>query len=119
MELHIGKEIRRVLDEKGKKGNWLAEKMNTSTRNLYDLLNREEISTGQLSVISNALEYNFFELFNRVVSAPGQVNEPEQSYAQHKKSVQQKVVVMVELDGLETTLDHSYDKLKKLNKALV
>lgn len=105
MELHIGKEIKRVLDQSGKKALWLAKELNTSDRNLYDLLNREEISTGQLAQISRILNYDFFSLY-RLPDTSAEVKSRE------------KILVTVELDGLQSTLDRCISKLIAINKTL-
>jgi hypothetical protein len=106
MELHIGKEIKRVLDESGKKALWLAKQLNTSDRNLYDLLNREEISTGQLAQISRILNYDFFALYQSQLPDTSEVKSRE------------KILVTVELDGLQSTLDRCISKLIAINKTL-
>jgi predicted transcriptional regulator len=110
MELHIGSEIKRVMEEKGIQPEWLAQKINTSRRNLYDILQRQEISTGQLLEISRALDYDFFQLYQSAVC------EPNESYKVNKPH--KKVSVTVELDGLQTTLDYWLDVLKKMNTSL-
>lgn len=116
MELHIGKEIRRVLEEKGRSGKWLAQKINTSSRNLYDILNRDRVSTGQLSEISKALDFNFFALYQKAHN--NIVNEAETLYTTPTPKKDNSIVIMVELDGLETTLDLLYNRLKKINAAI-
>lgn len=107
MELHIGNEIRRVMEEKGIQADWLAQKINTSRRNLYDILQRQEISTGQLIEISKALEFDFFELYQ------GCVNEPEGSYSRRKK-----ISITIELDGKQSTLEYWTAVLKRLNESI-
>lgn len=119
MKLHIGKEIRRVLEEKGITAKWLAQKINTSDRNLYDLLTRDEIGTGQLKEISKILNYDFFSLYQKALhkedkNFPASLSaEPEAEYTKRHT-----VSVMVELDGLETTLESWVTTLKKLNAAM-
>lgn len=107
MRLHIGKEIKKVLKQTGKKALWLAREMNTSDRNLYDLLKREEISTGQLAQISKILNYDFFALYqSELVPTSAGTKQRE------------KIQILVELDGLETTLQRSINKLIVINKTL-
>jgi hypothetical protein len=110
MELHIGTEIRKVLEQKGITPDWLAQKISTSRRNLYDILTRDEISTGQLSEISRALDFDFFSLYR-----PVQANEP---HGQYNRLERKRVSIVVELDGLQTTLENWCDTLKKINAAL-
>lgn len=110
MDLHIGSEIKRIMEEKGIQPEWLAQRINTSRRNLYDILQRQEISTGQLLEISRALEYDFFELYKTVV------NEPEEGYSTSRAP--HRVAITVELDGSQSTLDYWTELLKKLNASL-
>jgi hypothetical protein len=111
MNLHIGSEIKRVLEEKGITPEWLATQINTSRRNMYDIFSREEISTGMLTAISAALNFDFFTLF----SNPGGVEEPELKYIPAKRK---NVVVSVELDGMQSTLDHWIGQLTAINQVL-
>lgn len=110
MEVHIGKEIRRVIDKKGITGAWLAGKIGTSKRNLYALLNRSEISTKQLEEISKALDYDFFELYRRKA---GSSKEPLVDY--EKKP---KVLITVELDGGDQTLKEWVKRLTAINQVI-
>lgn len=109
MDLHIGSEIKRVLDEKGITPDWLAKKISTSRRNLYDILTRDEVSTNQLAQISKALEYDFFALYT------SKAEEGEQFYGTPKKA---QVSVIVELDGLQTTLNQWINKLTAINEVI-
>lgn len=115
MNLHIGTEIRTVLDQKGITPEWLAQKISTSRRNMYDIFTRDEISTGQLSEISKALEFDFFSLYQKSLSTDYVVNEPQEKYQRVSKKV---LSVTIELDGDETTLKYWFDKLKKVNASL-
>jgi hypothetical protein len=62
--MHIGKEIRKVMDEKGVKPTWLAQQINTTRRNMYDMLKRSDLSVSVLAEISKKLDFNFFSLYN-------------------------------------------------------
>lgn len=110
MELHIGNEIKRVLEEKGIKPEFVAQRISTSVRNFYDILTREEISTGQLSQISKALDYDFFSLYQHDLDM---AKEHDMGYVKRAK-----VVVSVELDGLETTLREWVTRLTKINSVI-
>lgn len=116
MALHIGKEIRRVIEKKGITGAWLAEKIGTSQRNLYALLTRSEISTSQLQKISEALEHDFFILYSgqqKFNKGPGGAEEGDIIYERKKT-----VFVTVELDGQETSLKEWVKKLTAINQIL-
>jgi len=117
MNLHIGSEIKRVLNEKGITPEWLAKKITTSRRNLYDILTREEIGTKQLMQISKALNYDFFSLFQDESEIAAMVNDPL-SYYENLPKPKPTVLVSVSLDGEETTLRFWFDKLTKINAAM-
>lgn len=108
MDLHIGSEIKRVLDEKGITPDWLAKQISTSRRNVYDIFNRQEVSTTQLAQISKALDFDFFSLYRTSVANDGTTVFKKRS----------KVAVVVELDGLQTTLNSWVEKLTAINSVI-
>jgi predicted transcriptional regulator len=112
MKLHIGSQIKRVLEEKGITPDWLAQKISTSRRNLYDILKRDEISTKQLLQISKALKYDFFMLYSEA--------DPEliSSEPIMQLEAKRKIMVSVELDGNPLTAEFWIEKIKKLNAAM-
>jgi hypothetical protein len=112
MELHIGTEISKVLEQKGIKPEFLAKQINTSRRNVYDILKRKEIGTGQLVAISKALHFDFFALYQDE-EIPDVVSEPSLNYIKRAR-----VVVSVELDGLESTLKEWVSKLTAINQVI-
>ena len=63
-KIHIGNEIRRVLSEKGMTNRALAEFIGTGERNIYTLFRKETIDTGMLKKISEALNHDFFKIYN-------------------------------------------------------
>jgi hypothetical protein len=117
MKLHIGKEIEKIMSEKGIKPEWLAQKLSTSRRNLYDILKREELSTSQLVIVSKALKHDFFSLYqDQTGLLPNVVEEPATMY--NNASSKHVVMVSVQLDGNPLTADYWIDKIKRLNAAL-
>ncbi|MBO7055563.1 MAG: XRE family transcriptional regulator [Bacteroidales bacterium] len=67
-EIHIGKEIKRIVKEQGRQTQWLAEKLNYDRNNIYDIYKRRYIDTGVLLRLSNALEYDFFALYSQQIN---------------------------------------------------
>jgi len=63
MQLHIGKEIRRIAKQKQIKQVELAEMITTSKQNIYSIYQRKTIDTGILVKICNALDHNFFTYY--------------------------------------------------------
>ncbi len=111
MDLHIGKEIERIYENSGMKVSEFAKRINTSTRNVYSIFERPEIKTDQLFKISKVLNHDFFALY-KMDSL--QVEESKAEYAKAKN----KIVVMVELDGLQTTFDQVVKKLRAINETI-
>lgn len=60
----IGLMIRQKLEEKGKTKVWLAGQLPCSRANIYKILNRKSIDTGDLLRISRILGYDFFRLYS-------------------------------------------------------
>ena len=59
-EPHIGKLIKRHVNNKGIRIGWLAEKMGCHRNNVYKIFERPWIDTQTLMKISLILEYDFF-----------------------------------------------------------
>jgi hypothetical protein len=110
MELHIGKEIEKIYHKSGLKLSEFAKRINTSPRNVYSIFERPEIKTDQLLKISKVLSHDFFLLYMQRPDA----EEPPLEYLQPRN----KVTVIVELDGLQSTFDQSVKKLKAINDTL-
>lgn len=68
-ELHIGKEIKRIVKEQGRQTQWLADKLNYDRNNIYDIYKRRYIDTDVLLRISNVLEYDFFALYSQQIKS--------------------------------------------------
>jgi hypothetical protein len=113
MAVHIGKEIEKKYKESGMKLSEFAKRLNTSPRNVYSIFVRNEIKTDQLLKIGEILSFNFFDLFIR--ENDGRVSEPSDVYG---KTPSEKIVVMVELDGKETTLNKWIDRLTAINNTI-
>lgn len=64
VDIHIGQEIKRVLDESDLSVTEFARKINKSRGNVYSILTRSSIDTELLAVISSVLKYDFFLLFS-------------------------------------------------------
>src|SRR5690349_7198384 len=63
MDIHVGKEIEKVLRKSGMKTKDFARKINTTPRNVYSICARKEVKTDLLKIISKVLNYNFFSLY--------------------------------------------------------
>ena len=59
-EMHIGKLIKKKLEDDGRKVVWLANKIHCNRRNIYDIFDRSSIDTELLLRISLVLNTNFF-----------------------------------------------------------
>ncbi len=77
--MHIGKEIQKVVKEKGVKVGWLASQIATSRRNMQDIFKREDISVMTLAKISKVLDHNFLYDIESEVSLTT-VHEPLPAY---------------------------------------
>ena len=62
-EIHIGKQIRQVLDKQGRTITWLAKEIGCSRENLYKVFRRKWIHTDMLQKINLALGYDFFKIY--------------------------------------------------------
>lgn len=112
MQLHIGKEIEKIYQNSGMKLSEFAKRINTSSRNVYSIFERPEIKTDQLSKISEVLRFNFFSLYT--ASKNSHAAEPHELYT----STKSKIIVTLELDGKQTTLNEHIRKITSINELL-
>ncbi len=61
LKIHIGNEIKKIAEKKGMCAIELGKRINRNRTNVYDIFKRNAIDTQLLIMISQALEYNFFE----------------------------------------------------------
>jgi hypothetical protein len=81
MDIHIGKEIENVANKRNTSAAVLGEEINTGRRNVYQIFSKPDINVSQLWKISEALKFNFFELFHPVIAEGVHVmNEPQAEY---------------------------------------
>ena len=76
-EFHLGRLIRKILDDKGLKVTWLAKEINVDRSVCYDIFKSRIVRIDYLERISKALNYNFFNDLAKyegsVVKIPTQV----------------------------------------------
>ena len=63
VDLHIGKQIKIVLDSKDFTVTEFAKRINKSRENIYSIFSRKSIDTELLQRISAVLEHDFFQLY--------------------------------------------------------
>ncbi|MFM6946840.1 MAG: hypothetical protein ACKOWW_06855 [Flavobacteriales bacterium] len=95
-ELHIGQEIKRVLDASDLSVTDFAKKINKSRGNVYSILTRSSIDTELLAVISSVLNYDFFLLFSQTFE---QVNERVEALEKENKLVRTLNELLIEKYG--------------------
>ncbi len=95
VEIHIGKQVKLVLEAKGISVTEFAKRINKSRENVYSIFNRKSIDTGLLIKISEVLEFDFFRSLSK-------------SYAELEQTVQ----VLME----ENELLKDYNSLLKKSK---
>ena len=94
MQLHIGREIRRIAKQKQVKQIVLAEMINTSKQNIYSIYQRKTIDTGILVKICNVLDHNFFTYylgqldFDAEKEAKEEMNALKQSIIEKTKEIE-------------------------------
>lgn len=122
MDIHVGKEIEKVLRKSGMKTKDFARKINTTPRNVYSICARKEVKTDLLKIISKVLDYNFFRLYIQPIEQEYKVytQAPIASFVHESLPVysRNKVMITLELDGKPETLDESIRRLQRINKAL-
>jgi transcriptional regulator with XRE-family HTH domain len=64
-EIHIGQQVKLVLESKGITVTEFAKRINKSRENVYSIFTRKSIDTNLLSKISEVLEYDFFKSLSK------------------------------------------------------
>lgn len=118
MKIHVGHEIEKVLLDSGLKKAEFARRINTSPRNVYSIFKREEIKTDLLKIISEVLNFNFFSLYVKPIDYKELSFLSMTSHARGAHHAKSKVMITVELDGRQETLEQSINQLKKINSAI-
>lgn len=81
--LHIGEEIRNRFDKSGLTQREFGARIGMSQQNVHRVFNNTSIDTKRLMAISQALQFNFFELFcntsNTTVISEGNQSAASQS----------------------------------------
>lgn len=65
--LHIGKLIRKRMEEQQISIVWLAKHLSCSRTNVYKLLNKYSLDTEILAKISKLLDFDFFSLYSEEI----------------------------------------------------
>lgn len=73
--LHIGKTIRKRLDEIGMTKSEFSRRIGTSPQNVYGIFKRSTIDTEVLKKISGVLDHDFFQYYSDGISADKSAKE--------------------------------------------
>ena len=84
--MHIGKNIKKVLKERGISITEFARRISTHRRNVYDIFERESVDTALLQKISKVLDYDFFIDYQIKYEAATVANEKITTYENPDKS---------------------------------
>ena len=68
-EIHIGPQVKLVLESKGITVTEFSKRINKSRENVYSIFTRKSIDTNLLSKISEVLEYDFFKPLSKIYKA--------------------------------------------------
>ncbi len=106
--VHIGKEIEKVIKQKGISVSFLAKKINKSRTVIYNIFERESIDSNLLHKISIVLETNFFELYSFSDSTN------LENIRSSEKNIETKYRILLEQHKqlLETKLEEYFKKNK-------
>jgi hypothetical protein len=63
-EIHIGEQIKTVIETRGITVSEFGRRINKTRENVYDIFTRQTIDTGLLYKISEVLNYNFFLVYS-------------------------------------------------------
>lgn len=96
--MHIGKEIARVLEDRGMPKTVFAERIGRTPKNVGELLDRPGIDTMLLVKVSKVLKYNFFTQLSDEVEPRPAGNMVSDSTPQYRRSNRPPVRLVIEVD---------------------
>jgi hypothetical protein len=67
--IHIGQQIRKEVEERGKTSVWLARELGCHRTNVYKIYDKPTIDTGVLLRISRILHVDFFEYYSAEIDS--------------------------------------------------
>lgn len=110
MALHIGKVVRKHLEEAGMTKSEFARRLETSPQNIYGIFKRKSIDTQLLKEISNVLNYDFFQYYTTAALV---VQEEKAAYG-----VKDKVFTALDLQREVEKLRKDLEIMKNENQYL-
>ena len=116
MAINIGEKIKSRAKQLRIGPTELGKLINTSKQNIYGIYKRKTVDTETLRKLSNALEYDFFELY-RINSEVIKFADPQTKY----EKAAQKTVPAKDYQKLKAefeNLKEKFDLLKKVNDLL-
>ena len=110
MKIHIGQEIKKVYEQSGLKFKEFAQRMNYGTKNIYMIFEREHVSTDILQRASLALNFNFFEMYEKELPF---VSEPMEQY---RRATEENRLLKEQLALTERLMETKDKLIKEYNK---
>lgn len=114
MSLKIGQLIEQKLNDSNLSRKEFAERISKSRTNLYSIFAKTHISTAELTLISKALEYNFFTHYYEELKQFPPSNQEMVPTTELKMSQEKVASLQEQVNRLE--IENAY--LKKINKLL-
>ena len=68
-EIHIGQQVKLVLETKGISITEFAKRINKSRENVYSIFSRKSVDTSLLTKISEVLEFDFYKPLSKTYKA--------------------------------------------------
>ncbi len=97
MSIHIGKEILRVLQERGMTKARFAERIGRNRVNIYGLFRSPDCNTAVLRKVCVALDYDFFRMLsNELQASPDKVAEPGAAFKSPGGRTPMRIVIEVD-----------------------
>ena len=66
-EIHIGKLVRKKMEEEGRSAQWLAKQVSCTRGNIYKIFENQDIHPQLLKRISIVLKFDFFAYYSEDV----------------------------------------------------
>ena len=116
--MHIGKNIKKVLKERGMTITEFAKRISTHRRNVYDIFERESVDTALLQKIGKVLDYDFFNVYFCKQETPSITNGKTATYEKLEKSAFSTELQQEKLVSALKEISYLQELVKEKNKVI-
>jgi len=110
--VNIGQQIFRIISQNRTNMTAVARTLGVSVSGIQRLLQKTDINTNKLVQISNALNYNFFKLYEPTQEKEDELKKTQQQLKDQEEQLKNKELQLIEKDRRITELEKENKMMK-------